>query len=227
MGFILDQVVPWGRSYDEYVAMFGLTDADLKLRLLGCGDGPAAFNAELASRGGNIVSIDPIYAFDSSQIEGRIADTYPTVMAQMRENQADYVWTSIGSVDALGQIRMAAMKSFLTDYEVGKPAGRYLAGKLPALPFVDQAFDLALSSHFLFLYSTQLSLDFHIKAIAEMLRVAREARVFPLLTLDGVKSPHLPSVMGALRARGFEVEQRRVGYEFQRGGNEMLVLRNV
>jgi hypothetical protein len=39
--FTLDQVVPWGRSFDEYQRMFALTGADLGL-ILGCGDGPAA-----------------------------------------------------------------------------------------------------------------------------------------------------------------------------------------
>jgi len=36
MGFTLEKVVPWGRSYDEYVSMFGLSEADLRLRVLGC-----------------------------------------------------------------------------------------------------------------------------------------------------------------------------------------------
>lgn len=47
MGFTLDKVVPWGRSYDEYVSMFDLSGADLGVRILGCGDGPAEFNAAL------------------------------------------------------------------------------------------------------------------------------------------------------------------------------------
>lgn len=46
-------------------------------------------------------------------------------------------------------------------------------------------FDIALSSHFLFFYSAQLSAEFHLQALREMLRVAREVRVFPLLALDG------------------------------------------
>lgn len=92
MGFTLEKVVPWGRSYDEYVSMFGLTEVDLGLRILGCGDGPAGFNSALTKRGGSIVSIDPIYAFDATQIRSRIAATYETVMAQMCKNQNDYVW---------------------------------------------------------------------------------------------------------------------------------------
>jgi hypothetical protein len=47
----LHEVVPWGRSLDEYRAMFALAEGDLQGRLLGCGDGPASFNAELTELG--------------------------------------------------------------------------------------------------------------------------------------------------------------------------------
>jgi hypothetical protein len=49
--FTLDLIVPWGRSFDEYRQMFALTEADLGGRLVGCGDGPASFNAEATRRG--------------------------------------------------------------------------------------------------------------------------------------------------------------------------------
>jgi hypothetical protein len=45
VAFTLDKVVPWGRSFDEYVRMFDLTPADLGKRILGCGDGPASFGS--------------------------------------------------------------------------------------------------------------------------------------------------------------------------------------
>ena len=227
MGFTLDKVVPWGRSYDEYVAMFDLTNSDLKLRVIGCGDGPAGFNAELTRRGGTVVSVDPIYAFDTSQIRGRVHETYETVMAQMNKNHGDYIWTAISSVEELGRVRMSAMNAFLSDYDLGKSEGRYIAGELPALPVERGSFDIALSSHFLFLYSAHLSAEFHIQALKEMLRVAREARVFPVLTLDGARSPHMGVVTEALERHGFGVEVRRVPYEFQRGGNEMLLVHYV
>ena len=51
MPFTLDQIVPWGRSFDEYVKMFALTEADLEKRILGCGDGPASFNAVMRTKG--------------------------------------------------------------------------------------------------------------------------------------------------------------------------------
>ncbi|MCL4526766.1 MAG: SAM-dependent methyltransferase, partial [Gammaproteobacteria bacterium] len=112
MGFTLDKVVPWGRSYDEYVSMFGLSEDDLTLRILGCGDGPAAFNSLLTKCGGSVTSVDPIYAFDAAQIRSLVAETYETVMTQARKNQGDYVWEAIPSVEQLGSIRMSAMENF-------------------------------------------------------------------------------------------------------------------
>jgi hypothetical protein len=225
MGFTLDKVVPWGRSYDEYISMFALTEAELKLRILGCGDGPAAFNSELTQRGGNIISIDPVYTFDAEQIRGRIAETYDTVMTQMHKNHDDYVWDVISSVDQLGIIRMSAMETFLADFEAGKQAGRYIPGDLPLLPFKNGEFDIALSSHFLFLYSAHLSAELHLQSLLEMLRVSSEVRVFPLLTLNGAMSPYLQFVIEKLENLGFGAEIKRVSYEFQRGGNEMLIIK--
>jgi hypothetical protein len=114
--FTLDAVVPWGRSFDEYCAMFALSDRDLGLRILDCGGGPASFNAE-GTRGGRcIVSCDPIYRFTASQIETRIAATYAAIIDQTRHNASEFVWTSMRSVDELGAVRMAAMRKFLDDY---------------------------------------------------------------------------------------------------------------
>ena len=93
--------------------------------------------------------------------------------------------------EALEQTRMGAMERFLADYDAGKAAGRYRAMDLPRLDFADGTFDLVLCSHLLFLYAEQLSEQFHIDAIGELKRVAREVRVFPVLDLNGKISSHL------------------------------------
>ena len=77
MAFTLEQIVSWGRSFDEYVRMFGLTDDDLNLKILGCGDGPASFNSVMHKNGKRVISIDPIYQFSADQIRTRIDATYP------------------------------------------------------------------------------------------------------------------------------------------------------
>jgi len=132
------------------------------------------------------------------------------------------IWNTIKSVEELGKIRMSAMREFLADYKEGKREGRYLAHSLPILPFEDHRFDLALCTHFLFLYSAQLSLEFHKKAIAEMCRVANEVRIFPLLDMGGVPSPYVDEITAELQCSGYEVEVKKVQYEFQRGGNQMM-----
>src|SRR5262249_58533629 len=72
MAFKLSEIIPWGRSFEEYRRLFALSDADLAGRILGCGDGPASFNAEATARGHAVVSCDPIYAFSAADIERRV-----------------------------------------------------------------------------------------------------------------------------------------------------------
>ena len=223
--FTLSTVVPWGRSVDEYQRMFALGADDLRLSILGCGDGPASFNAEATQQGRRVTSCDPIYQFDAEQLHRRIDETAEGVLEQTRQNAHEFVWDAIPSLDALRETRMAAMHAFLDDYPAGKADGRYVEAALPSLPFEDDAFDLALSSHFLFLYTAQLGDDFHRLAIREMCRVAREVRIFPLLALGGAPSPLVDVAVRELPADGFVVSIEPVSYEFQRGANEMLRIR--
>jgi hypothetical protein len=224
MTFALSDVVPWGRSFAEYVSMFRLTDADLTRSILGCGDGPASFNAELTTRGGRVVSADPLYRFSADQIRSRIDETTPIMIEQMTANQDAFLWTHFSSVAEVTNARLRSMQTFLEDYP-GPGGQRYVDGSAPHLPFADQQFELALSSHFLFLYSEQRSLDFHVDAMLDLCRVATEVRVFPLLELSGVVSRHLDAVTSTLRERGVQVEHVEVPYRFQRGATEMLVAR--
>lgn len=226
MTFSLENVVPWGRNLSEYRAMFALTDADLKRRILGCGDGPASFNVQAREIGADVISCDPIYNFSASDIEARVEATYHTVIQGLKDNMGQFVWTHYTSPEILGEVRLAAMRDFLMDYDSPESTRRYIAAELPTLPFEDKSFDLALCSHFLFLYSDYFDADFHLASVKELCRVAREVRIFPLLGLDSQPSPHLQSVITALIADGYQVEQIHVDYEFQVGGNQFLRVKN-
>ena len=225
--FALEHVVPWGRSFDEYRRMFALSDEDLARRILGCGDGPASFNAEATRQGAAVVSCDPIYQSEPVHIRERIAATCDQILDQTRRNVDEFVWDSIRSVDELGQVRMSAMEDFLNDYSQGKVHGRYVEAALPTLPFSDSSFDLALCSHLLFLYSAQLGELFHRDAIRELCRVAREVRIFPLLALGGQSSPYVDSSLERSREAGHEASIETVPYEFQRGANQMMANSNA
>jgi hypothetical protein len=62
----------------------------------------------------------------------------------------------------------------------------------------------------------RFDLDFHVAACEELLRVADELRVFPLLGLDRRWSPHVGPVCEHLRRAGFEAEVVAAEYEFQK-----------
>ena len=220
--FTLGHIVPWGRSFDEYRRMFGLTEADLDRRIIGCADGPAGFNAGMRRRGRRVISCDPLYAFGADEIRRRIDATAAELVAVAREAAGRFVWDRIASPDDLGRVRLAAMAEFLGDYDDGRLEGRYLDRSLPDLGFACDSFDLALCSHFLLLYGDELSAEFHLASVLEMCRVAREARVFPLLDMRGEGSPHLATLVEQLNTHGLAAKVERVDYEFQRGGNEML-----
>ena len=223
----LEEVVPWGRSRDEFVRMFSLTSEDLSGSIIDCAAGPASFNAELTAQGYEVISCDPLYSLTADEIRDRIGTTCDTVVANARAASNEFVWRDFTSPDHLGDVRMEVMQRFLADFPAGLREGRYLAQALPHLDFHDGEFDLALCSHFLFTYSDQLSTEFHVAAIQEMCRVASEARIFPLLKSYGGASPHIEPVVVAFQERGYEVEIRTVPYEFQRGGDKLLAVKKV
>ena len=222
-----EPVLTWGRSFDEYRAMFDLDGRPVvhdvgAMRVLDVGGGPASFTAEARARGWEAIACDPLYALDGATIRDRVMAARESIMAMLRAERQRFVWTSIDSPEALEQRRLAALAAFLEDYETGRAEGRYRSDELPKLDLPERCFDLALASHLLFLYSRRWDLDFHLAAIWEMARVATEVRIFPLLDMAGRRSAHLEPAVEALRTAGLRAEVLRVPYEFQRGGDEML-----
>jgi hypothetical protein len=216
----LNNVVPWGRSFDEYRRIFSLTDDDLNRKILDVAAGPSSFNATMHARGKNVISIDPIYEFNANQIRSRVQEVRDDMIQQVREQRGQFVWSYIQSPEHLGEIRIAAMEAFLADFESGKDR-RYLTRTLPSLDFADARFDLALCSHFLFLYSDHFDVEFHLRSTEEMLRVSREVRIYPVTDLSGRLSPHLQTIQSK-----FKTELVEVDYEFLRGAKQMLVVQN-
>lgn len=128
--------------------------------------------------------------------------------------------------DEHARVRRAAVRDFAAD--ISSHPHRYVAGRLPSLPFPDGAFDLVLSSHLLFSYADRLDRAFHLEAIRELMRVARgELRVFPLVASgSSVRYPELDELLTELRRHGIQGEVVEVGYRFQKGAHHMLVCRH-
>lgn len=221
MAFELKHVVPWGRNFTEYTHMFQLSSEDLENKILSVGDGPAGFNAEMAERGKKVVSLDPLYSYQISEIKVRISETKAVVAEQIQNNYEHFLWHDFKTVENLVKARCEAMSKFLTDYERGKNEERYIAHEMPnRTSFNELTFKLGISSHFLLLYS-DLGLSFHISAIKEMLRISEEVRIFPIVNLESKKTDLLWSVISFFE-KDFDLTIEKTEYEFQKNANEML-----
>ena len=221
----LDQIVPFGRSMDEYEQMFALTIQD-RLKFIIClADGPASFNAEMTAEGYQVFSVDPIYQFTGEEIKSRFDACVDNIIEQIRNTPDNWVWSYHKSPEDLRANREKAISLFLEDYDHGKIAGRYLNAELPRLDFRDRQFQLALCSHFLFLYSEHLSFEFHLESIRELCRIAEEVRIFPLLNLAQARSPYIDEICSTLAKEGISSEIIQVPYELQRGGNQAIIFR--
>lgn len=224
MAFELVSVVPWGRTLEEYKTMFKLREEDLKKPIASFGDGPASFNFEMTKLKNSVTSFDPIYQFTKEQLIDRIKETKDIVMKQMEENKENFRWITIKDLNELEKIRMNAMNNFIDDFESGKSEKRYIAHELPnKTDFPNKHFEIGLSSHFLLLY-TQLGVDFHIKAIDEMLRICKEIRIFPIIDLDANESSLLDPIINHYK-KDYYIKIEQTDYEFQKNGNKMIVIK--
>lgn len=222
--FSIDSIAFIGRTLDEYMRMLDLSPEDLRgKRILDCPAGACSFAAEAAVMGAEVVAADVLYDMAAGPLERKCRDELEKVTSALRPVADQYRWDFYGSVEGLVERRVSAYKLFIKDYADTSNQEKYVKATMPELPFADNEFSLVLSAHFLFLYGDRLDYDFHLQALRELARVAREeVRVFPVLGLDSVVSPHLDGVMRDIVNDGLKVEQAEVPFEFQRGGNMML-----
>lgn len=210
------------RSFDEYRAMFALTDQDLALALLDCPGGAAGFTAAAAAEGAHVQACDPLYGSEPERLVARAAADRRRAERYVREHPDEYAWTFFAGIPDYRAQRGAALAVFARDYETHRD--RYVQASLPVLPFGDDAFDLVLSSHLLFAFADRLDLDFHLAAITEMTRVAsRGARIFPVFAMGSGPRLDLSPLRAELDRRGIGTQLVAVDYEFQRGEPAMLV----
>ena len=209
------------RSFDEYRAMFALAGSDLSGSILDCPGGASSFTACANQAGASAIAADPVYARPRHSLAALVMAEVERGSMHTAAGADRYVWDYFGDPGGHARVRRASAEAFSRDL-IAHPA-RYVPASLPGLPFPGGRFDLVLSSHFLFTYADRLDLEFHRAALRELHRLARrEVRVFPLLEQGGQPVPAL--LAGLLATLGIPHRIRRVGYEFQRGGNEMLVL---
>jgi hypothetical protein len=204
--------------------MFMLTDSDFRGRLLDCPGGASSFTAQASDRGALVTAVDPVYAMPAADLQELIMGEPDRGSAHTVAGVDRYRWDFYGDVEGHREMRKTSAAHFSRDIEAHPE--RYVAASLPDLPFEDHQFDLVLSSHFLFTYADRLDQNFHFRALVELHRICRrEVRVFPLLDQAGCSlSAMTRALIARLVRQGIGAKICNVSYEFQRGGNQMLVI---
>jgi len=216
----------FGRSLEEYCQFFSLDPAALKGRaVLDVAAGPSSFTAEACRRGVDAVGVDPLYGCTPHALSAHVDLDYAKMIAQMRAKPALFRLRSFRSIDAAEADRRAAAQRFLHDYEAHFVHSRYIGASLPRLPFLDEAFDLVLCAHLLFIYSRRFDFAWHLAACVELSRVsAGEVRIHPVCGADGRPYSELARLRRELLGHGITSELVKVDYEFFVGSGTMLVL---
>ena len=215
MPFSLDHAVFFGRTWEECLGMYALKASDLTgIKVLDCPGGPDALVAEGLERGCDIRAVDPQYDADVDVLAERGRKEIIETMEQWQRDPE----TAWGDEKArkFKDLKLSALNSFIAAFQ--KHPERYISGSLPDLPFPDDSFDLALSGNFLFVYASvergglmshdDMGLEFHLESVRELVRVAREVRMFPSFAVTGPprRQEFIEPVMDALRSDGHEVD---------------------
>ncbi|GAA3436861.1 hypothetical protein GCM10018954_064710 [Kutzneria kofuensis] len=209
-------VLVTSRSAAEYRAMFDLSPADLTGRVLDCCAGGSGFAADVP----DAIAVDPAYALGYDEMARLVRAGLRDGDRMIDANRDRFEWEWYGTTERRAAMRLDAAESFLADLRA-RP-GRYVAASLPDLPLAADSVELALCSHLLFTWANQLDEQWHHRAIAELVRVARrEVRIFPLV-LQGSGEP--VEFLDRLRSSLPANELREVPYRFQRGARHMLVI---
>ncbi|SDN65046.1 class I SAM-dependent methyltransferase [Alkalicoccus daliensis] len=218
----LDRIIFIGRTFEEYLDMFLLSAEELQgKKILDCPAGACSFTAAGNKAGFQVTACDIAYDHSPEDLKNKGLEDIRHAMEHMEKAKNNYCWDYFSNINKLKSHRLRALKDCTDDMK--EAANRYVPVTLPELPFNNEEFDLILSAHFLFMYADRLDYQFHLETLQELLRVCREeVRIFPLVDLEGKRYEHLDEVISFLAGQGYQVEEVKVRYEFQRNANAML-----
>lgn len=210
-----------GYGIEDYISMFDLSDFELDMKILNCYASVSAFAADMTKRKLRVVACDPLYQTPIPEIKALAEKAQIKLLEEIEYHSDRYALPPNEAKQQVSDHQQGVIR-FLEDLPLGLKEGRYTFDGLPSLSFKTEQFDLALVCHYLFTNSDKLSVDFHVKAIQELSRVANEVRIFPLVTHTGSLSLHVGEVASMLQTLGLGVEIRGVQFKFQKQDNAMM-----
>jgi ubiquinone/menaquinone biosynthesis C-methylase UbiE len=220
-GLQLDRVVLLGRTFEEYRRYFFLKpEALIGKTVLDVAGGVSSFCAEANDLGIKVTAFDPIYSLSREKIRERsdpdLESVYRTIGLV-----PTYRWGFYKNPDYMRALRERASAIFFSDFKIHPQ--RYVAGKLPGLPFADSEFDLTLVSYLLFAYQDRFDYEFHRDSILEIMRVTRgEARIYPTVTFEAQPSDYVATLQSDPALQAFEFTEIETDFEFLVNSNSYL-----
>jgi hypothetical protein len=211
-----------GYHIDDYRQMFGLVDADFNASLLEYCSGVTAVNAELHARHQSMTSCDPWFANDLTHLEQLAHSNFKAAVHALQQRSPQSNSSHQTALAALIDTRRKGIEAGLNDYESGRSQKRYLPLENHRLPFDDFMFDIALCANWFFSDIKQQDVEFHVDSIRELVRVAKEVRIFPLVGENGEPSSLLGPTLLKLQQANFGVEIRKVDVHAPMNGDAML-----
>ncbi|MGB8216136.1 MAG: hypothetical protein WCE94_02445 [Candidatus Methanoperedens sp.] len=204
--------------------MFELDNLPKDEQILDVASGVSSFCAEANAKGYNVTASDRIYTASLLEIGQKCRQDLDEVMKQLPGIVDLYVWNFFKDIQALKAQREKAYKLFIEDFK-NHGTKRYMPVEYPSSGFIDNQFSTSLVSHFLFLYEDHINYDLHKKIILELLRItSKEIRIFPIVNLQGKKSPFVDALMNDADFEQFKISIEKVDYEFMKNGNEMMAI---
>ncbi|WP_318508755.1 SAM-dependent methyltransferase [Bacillus sp. T3] len=221
----LERIVFIGRTFEEYLDMFALSDEELQgKKILDCPAGACSFTAIGNKLGLDVTACDIAYYHSGEDLKNKGLQDIEHAMEHMQKAQNNYKWDYFNDIQDLRKHRLSALHDCANDMRESNE--RYIPATLPSLPFKSAEFDILLSAHFLFMYADRLNYQFHIETLKELLRVTKEeVRIFPLVDLEGKRYEHLDNLISYLADTGCTVQEVKVPYEFQTNANSMLKIK--
>jgi hypothetical protein len=214
------------RSFQEYKDMFVLSEELLRSGgILDTAGGASSFTAEAVRRGLQSTAVDPMYSLTLEEMGNRGKQEIEESTEKIAQMKDFFLWNYYGDINKHHAGRHKSLQLMLEDYAKEDAGTRYINASLPALPFADNSFQLILCSHFLFLYEQQFDLDFHLRALHELIRICQkggEIRIFPLVNLQGKPYSHLKQLTEELQQMGMAVEQVHTDFRFLPGASSIL-----
>lgn len=169
-------------NLSDYQQLFNLTPEDLGKKILDFPAGLNSFSAEMLEQHHTAVACDEMY-------------TDPVRLKQL------------GKTISAHENHQATLQKFTEDFQPGIQQNRYINGALPTLPFSYHEFDLLLCSFFFFFNGDDLANYWD--NLIEMLRVATEVRIAPLVSTQNLEQL-LGPLMLKLQAHSFGIEVRSI-----------------